>query len=76
MAKTRGEMAPIERSPEMLEVVIEGFFPCHDPSAWPCFVGPPLGTVAGDERRFTDEELQDMEKFLRFQIRTEFRIWH
>jgi hypothetical protein len=35
MAKTRGRMAPIERSPTMLAKIVEGLFPRHEPRPWP-----------------------------------------
>ena len=37
MAKTRGVMAPSERSPALLARIVEGLFPRHEPSPWrPC----------------------------------------
>ena len=35
MAKTKGALAPAERLPAMLERIIEGLFPRHEPSPWP-----------------------------------------
>lgn len=63
MAKTRGATAPTEQSPQMLEGIIEGLFPRHNPSPWPPFVGQP-GIGAGDEDRVTDEELVGIAKSL------------
>lgn len=37
MTKTKGVMAPTEKSPQMWERIIEGIFPCHNPSLWPVF---------------------------------------
>ena len=48
MAKTRGVMAPSERSPALLARIVEGLFPRHEPSPWPPFAGSP-GTLAGNE---------------------------
>lgn len=35
MSKTKGVMAPAEQSPAMLERIIEGLFPRHEPRPWP-----------------------------------------
>lgn len=53
MTKTRCSIAPTEQSAEMMEGIMEGLFPRHDPSAWPNFIGPQV-TGADDEKRVTD----------------------
>lgn len=56
LANTRGVMAIIEQSPEMLKGIIEELFPRHDPGLWAAFVGQP-GTGAGVEERVSDVKL-------------------
>ena len=81
MAKTKGAMAPAEQSPAMLERIIEGLFPRHEPSPWPPAADPfhvqqtsvpgqsenmgDGGVEAEEEARVTNEELIEIAKSLK-----------